>query len=77
MRTSFDIPDALFRKTKSVASERGISLREFVIAAIQDRLESSEPSWKSAFGKVKREHLKDVDAVVLSEFSKVNLSEWK
>lgn len=38
MRTTIDIPDNLFRQAKSVASLKGISLKMFVAAAIENQV---------------------------------------
>ena len=35
MRTTVDIPDSLFRETKILAATRGITIRQFIIAAIE------------------------------------------
>ena len=38
MKTTLEIPDAIFRRAKSAAAERGIPLREFVTEAVRDKL---------------------------------------
>jgi hypothetical protein len=35
MRTTVDIPDALFRRTKALAAMRGSSLKDLIVAAIE------------------------------------------
>jgi len=60
MKTTIDIPDALFRKAKSRAAERGQTLKDFVTDALQARLSTEsggrpdEPSWMQGFGKLRR-----------------------
>jgi hypothetical protein len=61
MKTTLDIPDALFRRAKSKAAERGQSLKEFVGEALQEKLASrdkparlGEPEWMRGFGKLRR-----------------------
>jgi len=39
MRTSFDIPDELFRRAKKAAAGAGISLRELVVRALTAHLD--------------------------------------
>jgi hypothetical protein len=63
MKTTIEIPDALFRRVKSKAAERGQTLREFVSEALQERLvlrrstaRSGEPEWMQGFGKLRRLH---------------------
>jgi hypothetical protein len=60
MKTTLEIPDPIFRRAKSVAAARGISLREFVTEAIKDKLVAesrpSEKPWVKLMGKLKRLH---------------------
>ncbi len=41
MRTTIDMPDALFRKTKAVAALRGSSMKELIIHAVERELANS------------------------------------
>ena len=43
MRTTIDMPDALFRKTKAVAALRGSSMKELIIHAIERELANGAP----------------------------------
>ena len=61
MKTTLEIPDPLLRKVKSIAAERGQSLKEFVQEALQDKLAprpglpaAHGPEWMQGFGKLKR-----------------------
>jgi Bacterial antitoxin of type II TA system, VapB len=61
MKTTIEIPDALFRKAKSRAAERGQSLKELVTEALQEKLavrtgraSPAEPGWMKGFGKLRR-----------------------
>lgn len=42
MRTTIDLPDSLFRKTKAVAALRGTSMKELIVSAIEKELRSAE-----------------------------------
>ena len=35
MRTTVDIPDALFRRTKALAAARGLTLKQVIINAVE------------------------------------------
>ncbi len=58
MKTTLDIPDLLFRQAKARAALRGISLRQFVTEALEDKVAPSstrrfrkdEPPWMQGFG---------------------------
>ncbi len=63
MKTTLDIPDALFRKAKSKAAERGQSLKALVTEALQEKLaarlghaKTPEPEWMRGFGRLRRLH---------------------
>ena len=54
MRTSLDIPDDLYRKIKIHIAERGITLREFLLASAKEALKAngvaSDVSQRGNFG---------------------------
>ena len=61
MKTTIEIPEALFRKAKSKAAERGQTLKDFLTEALQEKLEAKptqalpgEPEWMQGFGKLRR-----------------------
>ena len=63
MKTTLEIPDALFRKVKSKAAERGQSLKDFVGEALSDKLAArnrrvpaADPDWMQGFGGLRRLH---------------------
>jgi len=53
MKTTLEIPAAVFRRAKSVAARRGILLREFVTEAVKDKL-ADAGKVAAAFGKLRR-----------------------
>ena len=71
MKTTLEIPDALFRRAKATAAERGQPLRELVTEALQEKLvqprrQHAAPPWMSGFGKLRglrRETAKIQDAI--------------
>lgn len=77
MKTTLEIPDAIFRRAKSAAAERGIPLREFVTEAIRDKLAANakptERPWMAAFGKLRRLHKETarIDRLIEEEFEQV------
>lgn len=60
MKTTLEIPDAVFRRAKSMAAERGIPLREFVTAAVKDKLavnaKTGNKPWVKLMGRLKHLH---------------------
>jgi hypothetical protein len=79
MKTTIDIPDSLFRRTKARAAMRGESLRDFIVSALRTSLsrETRTEGWKSVFGKASSKAVREVDSMVEAEFSKVDVEDWK
>lgn len=77
MKTTLEIPDAIFRRAKSVAAERGIPLREFVTQAVRDKLAAgaqvTDKPWMAAFGKLRRLHKETarINRLIEEEFEQV------
>jgi hypothetical protein len=43
MRTTIDIPDALFRRTKALAAARGVTLKQLVVSAVEREINPARP----------------------------------
>lgn len=76
MKTTLEIPDAVFRRAKSAAAERGIPLREFVTEAVRDKLtegKTMEKPWMAAFGKLRhlRKETARISRVIEEEFEQM------
>ena len=59
MKSTLEIPDAIFRRVKSAAAQRGIPLRALVTEALVDNLRAQgggngRTPWRHAFGKLRR-----------------------
>ena len=48
MRTTVDIPDAVYRRLKSEAAQRGCSVKELVLRGVKAELEAGKPARKAA-----------------------------
>jgi hypothetical protein len=57
MKTTLEIPDAVFRRAKSAAAARGVPFREFVTEAVKDKLapktRAEKKPWMKFVGKLK------------------------
>jgi len=77
MKTTLEIPDAIFRRAKSQAAQRGIPLREFVTEAVKDKLagsgEGRAKPWMAAFGKLRhlRKETARINRLIEEEFEQV------
>jgi hypothetical protein len=90
MKTTVEIPDALFRKAKATAAERGVPLKDLLTDAVREHLhrgsgESSKdqpaapPAWMRAFGGLRALHkeTKRIDRILEQEFEQIEEDEWR
>lgn len=73
MKTTLEIPDALFRRAKSVAAQRGIAFRELVSEALADKLSADhgeEKPWMRSFGGLRALHQESarISQIIEEEF---------
>jgi hypothetical protein len=83
VKTTLEIPDAIFRRAKSVAAERGIPLREFVTEAVKDKLntlpKTEERPWVKHMGKLKHLHRETVriNRLIEEDSEKIDVEMWR
>ena len=82
MKTTLEIPDALFRRAKATAAERGIALRELVSDALEDKLRSHETPdkpWMNGFGELRDLHAETVriNGIMDDEFGRIDPRDWQ
>ncbi len=54
MKTTLELPDPLLRRAKTLAATRGITLKQLVTEALQQRLDAERvrPAWRSLSGRL-------------------------
>lgn len=84
MKTTIEIDDELFRRSKAEAALRGQSLKELFTAALREylgesgRLYPERPTgWRRVFGVADAAMVEPVDSTVAEEFGRVDPGEWK
>jgi hypothetical protein len=83
MKTTLEIPDAIFRRAKSVAAERGIPLREFVTEAVKDKLaantQAGDKPWVKHMGKLKRlrKETLQINRLIEEDSEKIDPEMWR
>ena len=84
MKTTIEIPDALFRSAKAHAAQEGLSLKIFFEKAVASQLRrgaepAAAPTWRRSFGKLKdiKDATREVQRVVDREFSRIEADAWK
>lgn len=76
MKTTIEVPDALFREAKSISAQRGIPLRVFVSEALQEKVSKSggnDKPWMKAFGQLRSLHEETmrINQIIEQEFGHV------
>ena len=77
MKTTLEIPDELFRRTKAEAAVRGQSMKALVVEALEEKMrpKGKPGGWRKLFGRAGRAMVRDVDAR-LKDLEHVEPSEW-
>lgn len=74
MKTTLEIPDATFRRAKTVAAQRGIPFRSLVSEALADKLRAQDERdgkpWTKTFGKLRSLHKETarINRIIATEF---------
>ncbi|HEV2697542.1 MAG TPA: hypothetical protein VGU90_06085 [Terriglobales bacterium] len=82
MKTTLEIPDAVFRRAKSKAAERGIPLRQFVTEAVEEKLQTTtnagQKPWMKHVGKLKDLHKENekINKIIEGAFEQVDPEMW-
>lgn len=84
MKTTIEVPDALFRAAKAHAAQQGVSLKTFFERAVSSELRQTPttkavPAWRRSFGKLRsiRDTTREVQRVVDREFSRIEVDSWR
>jgi hypothetical protein len=79
MRTTLEIPDAIFRRAKTVAAERGIPFRALVSEALSDKLRAqsdrNNKPWMKTFGQLRhlRKETARINRIIKKEFDQIDI----
>jgi hypothetical protein len=82
MKTTLEIPDAIFRRAKAKAAEHRIPLRQFVSEAVAEKLEAKSSDGAKArlalAGKLRhlRKETVRISSLMEQEFEKIDPGEW-
>jgi hypothetical protein len=82
VKTTLEIPDAIFRRAKSRAAEQGIPLRKFVTEAVEDKLKTASATgqkpWMKHMGKLKdlRKETERINRVIKAAFEGIDSEIW-
>jgi len=84
VKTTIELPDALFRRAKAAAAEEGKSLKDFFSEALLDRLRGRSAGglakpWEAGFGGLKslRRENSRISQLIEAEFGTIDEEEWR
>jgi len=81
MKTTLEIPDAIFRRAKSAAAEHGIPLRVFVTEAVKEKLaaRAAEKPWLKHVGRLKhlRKETRRINRLIETDSEKIDVEMWR
>ncbi len=86
MKTTIELPDAMFRQAKALAAARGVTLRRFFTEALdeqlrrcarEDRADDGDPPWMAGFGALSdlADENRRILALIEEEFEKLPLED--
>jgi len=82
MKTTLEIPEAIFREAKSLAAKQGVPLREFVTEAVKDRIQlhrgSNGKPWMKVAGRLRHLHKETarISKIIEQEFERIEPEDW-
>ena len=85
VKTTVEIPDAMFRQAKAAAANQGVSLKEFFTDAVRIKLQirsagvKDAPPWMKAFGGLRELHRENrrISKMIEEEFETIDDEEWR
>jgi hypothetical protein len=87
VKTTLEIPDALFRQVKARAATNGQSMKVLVVDALRASMREpaakegspSQPAWLSVYGALRHEktEIRKIQSTIDEEFGKINPEDWK
>lgn len=81
MKTTIELPEALFRRAKSMAAQEGVTLKQLLTEALKSRIdvrtgarnEKAAPRWVRAYGALRhlRQERNAIERAIESELEKI------
>ena len=82
MKTTLEMPETLYRRLKSHAAQRGVSVRLVVTEAVEATLREQKPKngkltgWRAAFGMAPGS-AREINRIVEKAFETIEPEDWK
>jgi hypothetical protein len=69
MRTTIDLPDSVLRETKALAAMRGITMKQFILEAIELAKKNPAPAQPKKARRLHSIHLRSRRTLKLDDFN--------
>lgn len=82
MKTTVEIPDALYRRLKARAAIQGKSVKDYLVEAVRDKLAASaagpqhKTGWRAVYGAAKLDEVAELQRIIDQEFSGIDPEGW-
>ncbi|HMO86243.1 MAG TPA: hypothetical protein PKC18_15120 [Lacipirellulaceae bacterium] len=82
MKTTVEIPDALYRRLKASAAVHGKTVKELLVEAVRDKLAAPasaakrKSGWRAVYGAADPQDVAELQRVIDLEFSKIDREGW-
>ncbi|RIK79334.1 MAG: hypothetical protein DCC67_10620 [Planctomycetota bacterium] len=82
MKTTVEIPDALYRRLKATAAVQGKSVKEYLIEALRDKLAgpatkaARKTGWRAVYGAADPKEVAALQRIIDQEFSGIDPEGW-
>ena len=82
MKTTLEIPDAIFRRAKAKAAEQKVPLRQFVSDAVEEKLQAKSPDRSKERLRLAgglrhlRKETARINKLIQTEFERIEPEDW-
>ncbi len=82
MKTTVEIPDALYRRLKARAAIQGKSVKDYLVEAVRDKLATTataaktKTGWRAVYGAANPKEIAQLQQIIDREFSAIDPEGW-
>jgi hypothetical protein len=82
MKTTVEIPDALYRRLKASAAVHGKTVKDLLVEAVRDKLAGTakkpkqKTGWRALYGAADPKEVAELQRIIDQEFSGIDPEGW-
>lgn len=83
MKTTVEIPDALYRRLKARAAIQGKSVKDYLVEAVREKLAAApadpkqKTGWRAVYGAARPDEVAELQRIIDQEFSGIDPEGWE